>query len=76
MNQSFNAALELDKRAVISHARDLSIHAAADRETFFDAGPRIGKQLLVTQRDALALAIELEYLDLNVSPTLNNSFGF
>src|SRR6185295_7533612 len=43
MNESFNAALELDKRAVISDARNLTIHARADRETLFDAGPWIGK---------------------------------
>src|SRR6185369_15398436 len=68
VHQSFNAALQLDEGAVISHARHASIHAAADRETLFDAGPRIRKQLLVTERHAFTLAIELEHLDLNRVP--------
>ena len=76
VDQSFNAVLELHKRAVVGHARDLSIHAAADREPFFDTGPRIGQQLFVTQRDALAFTIKLKDLDLNVIANLNNSFGF
>src|SRR5215216_185226 len=66
VNQPFNAAFELHERAIISHARDTPVHARADREALFDAGPRIGKELLVTEGDALALAIEFKNLDLNV----------
>ena len=66
MNQTFNAVFEFDERAVISNARNSSIHSRADRKTFFDAGPWIRQQLFVTERDALALAIEFQNLDLNV----------
>src|SRR5215470_4295219 len=43
VDQAFNARLELNKGAVISHTRDTSAHARANRETFLDAGPRIGQ---------------------------------
>src|SRR5215203_310496 len=66
VHQSFNAILELYKCTVISDARDTTVHTRSNRETFFDTGPRIGKELFVSERDAFALAIEFEDFDLNV----------
>src|SRR6185369_3294805 len=36
VDQTLDAVLELDEGAVIGHARDLSIHAAANRKTLLD----------------------------------------
>src|ERR1700752_3282480 len=65
VHQSFDTGLEFDERAVIGNARNPSGHSRADREAFFHAGPRIGQQLLVAERNAFAFAIELQHLDLN-----------
>src|SRR6185503_9377543 len=62
MYETFNTGLELDERAVVGNARNTSTHACTNRETFFNAGPRIRQQLFVTERDALAVAIKLQHL--------------
>src|SRR5215211_2149109 len=41
MDEAFNTGLEFDERAVVSHARNPSVHARTHRETFLDTGPRI-----------------------------------
>src|SRR5687767_2433162 len=66
VDQTFDSVFEFDKGAIIRHAGDFSINSRADWKTLFDAGPWIRKELLVTQRDTLALAIKLQHLDLNV----------
>ena len=58
MDQSFNTRLELDERAVIGNARDTPADSCPDGETFLNAGPRIGQQLLVAERNTLAVAIK------------------
>src|SRR5215510_6370046 len=65
MDQSFNTALEFNECAVVSNTRDFSVYTRAHRKTLFDAGPRIGQQLLVTKRDSFTLAIKLQHLDLD-----------
>src|ERR1051326_8024476 len=65
MDQTFNARLELYEGAVVSHACYAAADTRSHRETFFDAGPGIGQQLLVTERDAFAFLIELQHLDLD-----------
>src|SRR4029079_1974385 len=65
MDEPFYTALEFYKRAVVGNARDFSRHARAHRKTFFDAGPRIRQQLLVTKRNALAFTIKLQDFHLN-----------
>src|SRR5215216_249324 len=42
VNQSFDAAFQFYKRAVISNAGNTPVHARAHRKTLFDTGPRIG----------------------------------
>src|SRR6185369_14512723 len=65
VDESFDARLELNKRTIISNARNAPAHPRTNWETFFDAGPRIGQQLLVTERDALAVTIKLQHFDLD-----------
>src|SRR5690349_10828821 len=65
MDETFNARLELNKRTVISNACNASTHTRTNRKTFLDAGPRIGQQLLVTERHALAVTIKLQHFDLD-----------
>src|SRR6185295_20302508 len=65
VDEAFHARLELDECAIVGDARDTPTHASTNRETFLDTGPRIGQQLLVTQRDALAVAIKLQNFHLD-----------
>src|SRR5690349_12572229 len=65
VDQTFNARLEFNKGTVISNTRNASAYARTDRETLFDAGPRIRQQLLVTERDALTVTIKLQHFNLD-----------
>ena len=65
VDQTLDTIFEFNERAVISNAGNASRHSRADRKAFFNTRPGIGQQLFVTQRDALALAIKLQDLDLN-----------
>ena len=61
MHQAFHARLDLDERAVIGDVGDLAEHAAVGRVTTRDVVPRILAQLLQAQRNAVALAVELQH---------------
>src|SRR5207253_1267259 len=50
---------------VVGDARDLAVQALAYRIALFDTLPRVGLQLLIAQRDSLAVFIKLQDLDLN-----------
>ena len=52
VDQSFDARLELDERAVVGQADDLAGESRADRVALDHVGPRIVHQLLVAERDA------------------------
>ena len=65
VNKSLNSRLEFYKRAVVSDACNTSRHAGTDRKTFLNTGPRIRQQLLVTKRNALAIAIKLQNFHLD-----------
>ena len=53
VDQSLDAWLELDERAVVGQADDLAAHARADWVTLDDVRPRVVLELLVAERDAL-----------------------
>src|SRR5690606_28018468 len=61
VHQAFHARLDLDERAVIGDVGDLAEHAAVGRVTAGDVVPRILAQLLQAQRNAVALAVELQH---------------
>src|SRR5690606_19287181 len=61
VHQAFDARLDLDEGAVIGDVGDLAEQAGAVRVTAGDVLPRIVAQLLQAQRDAVALAGELQH---------------
>ena len=60
MDQAFDALLDLHEAAVVGDVRDLAEQARVRRVTPRDVLPRIRAELLDAERDALALAVELE----------------
>ena len=66
MHQAFDTLLDLHERTVGHQVDDLAAQAAADRVTRPDILPRIRLRLFETQRDALAVAVDIEdhHLDL------------
>ena len=66
VDQALDAGLELDEGAVVGEAHDLAVHARRHRIPFDDVGPRILRQLLVTERDALGRGVVLEHRDVDL----------
>ena len=66
VNQAFNAFFQLGEAAVVGQVGDLGGNASAFRITTGDSNPRIFAQLLQTQRNAVALAVELQDLDVDL----------
>ena len=66
VHEAFDARLELDERAVVRDRDDLARDARADRILLGDVLPRIALELLEAERDALALPIDVEHLDLEL----------
>src|SRR6267378_3645332 len=65
MHQSLDPGFQFYESSVIRHARNLPRDPGGGREALLDCFPRIGQKLFVTERDPLAIAIELEDLDLH-----------
>ncbi len=61
VDQALDALLELDEGAVVDQRHDLAVDARADRVLLVDQDPGILALLLVAERDALGLAVELEH---------------
>ena len=66
VHQSFDALLQFDKRAVISDADHASTNVCAHGITMFRIQPRIGRELLEAQRNALLVLVELQHLHLDL----------
>ena len=60
MNQAFDALFNFHEAAVVGDIRDLAEQARVGGVAPRDVLPGVGAQLLETERDALALAVELE----------------
>src|SRR5258708_38034327 len=60
VHQAFDALLELDENAIVHDADDFAVDFAAGRIFFRVVHPRIGRQLLKSERDALLFLVELE----------------
>ena len=65
VHQPFDALHQLDERAVVGDRHDLAANARADRVLLVDVGPRIRQKLLESQRDAFAVPIDVEDLDVD-----------
>ena len=65
MDQSFDAALELDERAVVHDADHFALHPGADAVFLRHGVPGVGGELLHAEGDALLFGVELEHHDLD-----------
>src|SRR6185503_10700333 len=63
VHQAFDARLQLDERAVVGDRDHLAADAGADRILLGDILPRIALELLESERDALAVPIDVEDFD-------------
>src|SRR5271155_3075266 len=64
--QAFDALLKLNERAVVGHADHPPGYVRAHGITVLGIKPRIGGQLLESQRNALLLFVVLQHLHLNL----------
>src|SRR5690606_2585110 len=63
VHQTFHAVFDFHEATVIGQIGDAAEQSAAGRVTAGNIGPGIGAQLLQAQRYTIALAVELEHLD-------------
>ena len=61
-----DALFELDESAVIGNADHPALHPRPDRVTLRGVQPRVGRELLEAQRNALLVLVELQNLHLNL----------
>ena len=74
VHQALDPLLQLDKGTVVGDRYDAPANPASDRVLGGYVLPRIGLKLLETQRDPLAIPIDVEDLDLDFVPDLTE-FG-
>src|SRR5229473_2946333 len=65
VDQAFDARFQFDERAVVGDVGDAAGEARIKRVLGLDALPRIVKQLLHAERDAVGLVVDLDDLDLH-----------
>src|ERR1051326_4549935 len=75
MDYTFDAPVELHECAVVDEAHDFALQAGPDGILVCDRVPRVGHDLLHSERNALALGVEFEDHDLNVVPYLHHLGG-
>ena len=75
VNQAFDALFEFDERAVVGDADDASGDVRADGITMLSIEPRIGRELLESERNALLVFVVLENLDLNLIADVDQILG-
>ena len=74
VHQALDAVFDLDEGAVVGDVGDLAEHAGVGRVAPCNVLPRISAQLLEAERDARALAIELEDAHIDLVADLDH-FG-
>ena len=75
VNQAFDSLLEFHERTVVSDADDASAYVRALGITMLGIEPRIGRELLESQRNALLVFVVLENLNLNLIADVDQIFG-
>ncbi len=75
MQQAFNAGFEFDEDAKINHLADFAFHQLALLIILRDRFPWIGFERFDAQRDAFALAVDVQHLHLDALPALVNLTG-
>ena len=71
VDQSFDAGLQLDERAVIGDRDDLPLESGANRIFLGHIFPRVLHELLHPQTDPLAVPVDVEDLDLEFRADLH-----
>ena len=66
VDEAFDALLELDERAVVGDGKDAAADLRADRVALGGVEPRVRRELLEAERNALLFLVELEHLDLDL----------
>src|SRR3954451_5966736 len=66
MDEAFDALLEFDERTVVDGGNNASFNVRADGITIHSVEPRVRRELLEAERDALLFVVVLQnfYLDL------------
>src|ERR1700735_531428 len=75
VHESFNARFDLHEGAIIGDAYDFPLHSCAYRESFGDSCPRIGQQLLASQRNALFVFIKIQNCHFDFIARLDDGGG-
>src|SRR5690606_29958880 len=75
VQQPLDARLDLYEGAIIDDADDASFDKLADLVALFHRAPRVGQQLFPAEADALALAVHLENVDLDLLAHAHDLFG-
>ena len=63
MDEPFDSGLELDESAIIREADDFALDSGAGGKAILSRFPRVGRELLVAERDSLRLSVELQHDD-------------
>src|SRR5262249_39680509 len=66
VDEPFDALLQLDEGAVIGDADDASLDARTDGIALRRVKPRVGRELLEAERDALLVFVELQNFDVDL----------
>src|SRR5687768_10844608 len=75
VHEAFDARLELDESAVVGDRHHLHLHASPDRVLGGDVLPGIGLELLETERNALALPVDIQDLHIELLPDVHQLRG-
>ncbi len=66
VDEAFDALLQLDERAVVGDRKDAAVDLRADGVALDGVEPRVRRELLEAERDALLFLVELEHLHLDL----------
>src|SRR2546426_10393705 len=72
VDEPLDAGLQLDERTIIGEAHHLAAGLRARRERLLDALPRVRRLLLVAERDAARLAVEVQHDHLDLVTDLKD----
>ena len=75
VHQALNTLLQFDKGAVVGHADDTTLHMCAHGIAVRGIQPRVGRELLEAERDALLFFIEFENFHLDLVADVNQVAG-
>ena len=66
VDQTLDALLKLDEGTIVRNRDDTAPNTRTDRILLVDIGPRVWKELLESERDALAVPIDVENLHIDL----------